>query len=218
MLEQEQVKAERLQAEIDAGRLTPSTPAPEAASPPEPAPAPDTLQAAAAAAEAAEAMRADRRVDPVDAAIYRKAGALRREMLGEQVLHHAVAEQAAAERRKVPLELEEVDEIEARQVAAAAMRMAQAAPPEPPSVRKPASPPPLESKAPSSKPEAAFPDPDPELSPADLQALSEIRAMYRRLPPERLVSICRRPPKGMERLFAVLAKESGIGGAWPSGP
>jgi hypothetical protein len=186
LLQREMAKAGRLQAEIDAGRLTPDTPAPAAPVQPEPAPAAEPLLAAVEAVEAAEAMRPDRRVHRVDAAIYRKAGALRQAMLDEQLLHHAVAAQAAAERRKVPLELDELDEIEARQVA-----LAQAL--------------------------TTAPEPEPELSPEDLQALDEIRAMYRKLPPDRLQNICKRPPRGMERLFAVLARENGLA-SWPSGP
>jgi hypothetical protein len=202
-IEQEMARAGRLQAEIDAGKLTPSMPAPEPAAPPaaEPAAGPGTLQAAAAAVAAAAAMRPDRHLHPVDALIWRKAGSLRREVLDEQLLHHAVAEKAAAERRKVPLELEEVEAIEAGQVAAAAARMAAPRP---------------EPKAPS--PQSTAQPAEPELSPEDLQALQEIRAMYRRLPPERLAGICKRPPRGMERLFAVLAREIGIGAAWPKGP
>jgi hypothetical protein len=183
LLQREMAKAGRLRAEIDAGRLTPDTPAPAAPPAPEASPAAEPLLAAV---EAVEAMRPDRRVHRVDAAIYRKAGALRQAMLDEQLLHHAVAAQAEHERRKVPLELDELDEIEARQVALA---------------------PPL----------TTAPEPEPELSPEDLQALDEIRAMYRKLPPERLQNICRRPPRGMERLFAVLARENGLG-SWPSGP
>ena len=64
----------------------------------EPAACPDTAidpasdpVAATEAAEAAAAMRPDRRVHPVDAAIWRKATALRQKMLDEQLLHHAVA-------------------------------------------------------------------------------------------------------------------------------
>jgi hypothetical protein len=41
--------------------------------------------------------------------------------------------------------------------------------------------------------------------------------MYRRLPPERLIAMCKAPPKGMERLFAVLAQEIGLK-AQPQGP
>ena len=60
--------------------------------------------------------------------------------------------------------------------------------------------------------------PQPQTEPADAsglsredrKALDEIRAMYRRLPPERLAVICARPPRGMEKLFAVLAREAGL--------
>ena len=182
-------KAERQKAGIEAGRLTPETPVPE------PPPAfdfskqPETLAEAIAACQAAAALPADRFVDPIDARLWRKAGALRRDMLREEALHHAAAEQEAMERRKVPLELDEVEAIEAAQVAEHGRRRAR-----------------------------AEPATGAGLSPGDLRALSEIRAMYRRLPPERLVAMCSKPPRGMERLFAVLALEIGIRPAKPQGP
>ncbi len=188
-------KAERLRSEIEAGRLTPETPPPE---PPPPAfdftKQPETLAEAIAACEAAAALPADRFVDPIDARLYRKAGALRREMLREQALYHAVAERDAMERRKVPLELDEVEAIEARQVAEHGRRQAKA------------------EAGPSSEAAASG------LSREDLKALDEIRAMYRRLPPERLVAMCKKPPRGMEKLFAVLAGEIGLRPGHPQGP
>ena len=183
-------KAERLKAGIEAGRLTPETPVPE------PPPAfdftrqPETLAEAIAACEAASALPSDRFVDPIDARLWRKAGALRREMLHEEVLHHVAAEHEAAERRKVPLELDEVEAIEAAQVAEHGRRQAKAEPAEPSASG---------------------------LSREDLKALDEIRAMYRRLPPERLAAMCKKPPRGMEKLFAVLALEIGLS-AKPQGP
>ena len=84
-------KAERLKAEVEAGRLTQETPVPE------PPPAfdfskqPETLAEAIAACEAAAALPADRFVDPIDARLYRKAGALRRDMLREEALYRAAA-------------------------------------------------------------------------------------------------------------------------------
>ena len=192
-IEAEIAKAERLRAEIEAGRLTPETPVPE------PPPAfdfskqPETLAEAIAACEAATALPVDRFVDPIDARLYRKAGALRREMLNEQALYHAVAEQEAMERRRVPMELDEVEAIEAAQVAAHGRRQARA------------------DTAPAG--EAATSG----LSREDLKALDEIHAMYRRLPPERLVAMCKKPPRGMEKLFAVLAGEIGLP-AKPQGP
>ena len=187
-LKAEMAKAERVRAEIEAGRLTPETPLPAPLSPPEPAPEPKTLAEAVAACQAAALLPPDRHVHPVDVMLWRKAGALRRAMLDEQVLHHVVAEQVRAERRKVPLELDEVEAIEARQVAERARKTAPAQ-------------------------SAAY-----GLSAGDLQALSEIRAMYRRLPPERLAAMCSKPPKGMERLFAVLAEEIGLGSGQPQAP
>ena len=182
-LKAEMRKAERVRAEIEAGRLTPDTPLPEPAPPPEPAPVPKTLAEAVAACEAAALLPPDRHVHPVDAMLWRKAGSLRRAMLDENLLHHVVADRAAAERRKVPLELDEVEAIEARQVAERARKAA-----------------------------------SHDLSGGDLEALSEIRAMYRRLPPERLVAMCEKPPKGMERLFAVLGEEIGVRPGQPQGP
>ena len=187
-------KAERLRAEIEAGRLTPETPVPEPPPPPfDFTRQPETLAEAIAACEAAAALPADRFVDPIDARLYRKAGALRRDMLREQALYHGVAEQEAMERRKVPMELDEVEAIEAAQVAEHGRRLARAV------------------KA-AAEPAAAG------LSREDRKALDEIRAMYRRLPPERLVAICNRPPRGMERLFAVLAEEIGLRPEKSQGP
>jgi hypothetical protein len=137
----------------------------------------------------------DRYIDPVDARLYRAAGALRRDMLREEVIHRGVAEHEAAERRKVPLELHEVEAIEAAQVAEHGRRMAR------------------QEAAKAPQPAKAEPASDASgLSREDRKALDEIRAMYRRLPPERLVAICRTPPRGMEKLFAVLAEEIGIRG------
>ena len=184
-------KAERLKAEIEAGRLTPETPLPEPPPPSEPAPLPKTLAEAVAACEAAALLPPDRHVHPIDAMLWRKAGALRRAMVDEAVLYHAVTARAEAERRKVPLELDEVEAIEAAQVAEHGRRQARAEPAE----------------APASG-----------LSREDLKALDEIRAMYRRLPPERLAAMCNRPPRGMEKLFAILGEEIGIRPGQPQGP
>ena len=194
----EVAKGARTQAEIDAGTLTPETPLPERPEPFDFTRQPETLAEAIAACEAAAALPPDRNIDPIDARLYRAAGALRRQMLCEEVIHHTVAERDAAERRKVPLELHEVEAIEAAQVAEHGRRMARA------------------------EAETA-PEPQPEpadasgLSREDRKALDEIRAMYRRLPPERLAVICARPPRGMEKLFAVLAREAGLP-EQPQGP
>ena len=191
-------KGARVQAEIDAGTLTPETPPPERPEPFDFTRQPETLAEAIAACEAAAALPPDRHVDHLDARLYRTAGSLRREMLREEVLYHSVAEREAADRRKVPLELHEVEAIEAAQVAEHGRRLAR---------------------------QEAEKAPVPQLEPADAsglsredrKALDEIRAMYRRLPPERLAVICARPPRGMEKLFAVLAREAGLP-AQPQGP
>ena len=193
----EMAKAERLRAEIDAGALTPETPLPERPEPFDFTRQPETLAEAIAACEAAAALPPDRHVDPVDARLYRAAGTLRRQMLREEAIHHAVAEREAAELRKVPLDLAEVEAIEAAQVAEHGRRLARAE-------------------------TVSEPEPTPAadasgLSREDRKALDEIRAMYRRLPPERLAVICARPPRGMEKLFAVLAREAGLP-AKPQGP
>ncbi|HMU52643.1 MAG TPA: hypothetical protein PKA13_22895, partial [Geminicoccaceae bacterium] len=99
----------------------------------------------------------------------------------------------AMERRKVPMELDEVEAIEAAQVAEHGRRLARA------------------EKA-AAEPAASG------LSREDRKALDEIRAMYRRLPPERLVAICQRPPRGMEKLFAMLAGEIGLRPEKSQGP
>ena len=59
--------------------------------------------------------------------------------------------------------------------------------------------------------------PDAVLSLDDNQVLAEIREMYRKVPLERLRAMCATPPRGMEKIFAVLAFENGLG-AWPGGP
>ena len=186
-------KGAKVQAEIDAGTLAPETPLPERPEPFDFTRQPETLAEAIAACEAAAALPPDRHVDHLDARLYRAAGALRRQMLREGAIHHAVAEHEAAERRKVPLELHEVEAIEAAQVAEHGRRLARA-----------------EAKASKAEPTSAADTSG--LSREDRKALDEIRAMYRRLPPERLAVICARPPRGMEKLFAVLAEESGIRG------
>ena len=185
----EMAKGAKVLAEIDAGTLAPDTPLPERPEPFDFTRQPETLAEAIAACEAAAALPPDRNIDPIDARLYRAAGALRRQMLREGAIHHAVAERDAAERRKVPLELHEVEAIEAAQVAEHGRRMARA------------------EKAPQPQTEPADAS---GLSREDRKALDEIRAMYRRLPPERLAVICARPPRGMEKLFAVLAREAGL--------
>jgi hypothetical protein len=192
----ELARAGRLQAEIDAGRLTPETPLPEPPPPFDFTKQPETLAEAIAACEAAAALPGSRPVDPIDARLWRKAGALRREMLHEEALHHLAAERAAMALRRVPREIEEVEAIELRQVELGA-RLRAAAEAEAEPVPTPAG--------------------EPGLSAGDRKALDEIRAMYRRLPPGRLVAMCQAPPRGMEKLFAVLAREIGLK-AQPQGP
>ena len=195
----EMAKGARVQAEIDTGTLTPDTPVPVPLEPFDFTRQPETLAEAIAACEAAAALPPDRHVDHLDARLYRTAGALRREMPREEVLYHSVAEREAADRRKVPLELHEVEAIEAAQVAEHGRRLARAE---------------AETRP---QPAKAEPADASGLSREDRKALDEIRAMYRRLPPERLAVICARPPRGMEKLFAVLAKEAGLP-EQPQGP
>jgi hypothetical protein len=108
------------------------------------------LQAAVAQAKAAAAIGPT--AHPDDAAMWRQAGALRREMFAEQVLF--AAEPDVTEVWRQPLELWEVDAIEAAQVAAFEARQAaekaeaEKAPetvaPAPPPEPEPAAPPPIE--------------------------------------------------------------------------
>ncbi len=93
----------------------------------------------------------------------------------------------------MPLELDEVEAIEAAQVAEHGRRQAKA-------------------EAEPAEPRTSG------LSREDLKALDEIRAMYRRLPPERLVAMCSKPPRGMAKLFAVLAMEIGLRPGQPQAP
>jgi hypothetical protein len=97
----------------------------------------------------------------------------------------------------VPREIEEVEAIELRQVELGARLRAEE-----------------EEEAGS----APLPAGEAGLSTADSKALDEIRSMYRRLPPERLVAMCKAPPRGMEKLFAVLAREIGLDPAQPQAP
>ncbi len=98
---------------------------------PEPGPAPVLAvpepstpgEAAIAEAEAAAKLRG--RVHPDDAMLWRRAGVLRQDMLGEQVLFGAVAEHAAAVKRGTFLEIEEVAAIEAAQIATYEARLAE---------------------------------------------------------------------------------------------
>ena len=106
--ERERAKAQRLNAEIDAGRLTPDTPAALPAPPPAPEPTPTDPMAQALAAEA---MRPDRHPDPMDRALWRKASALRQKMLDEQVLHHAVEAERQRELRQLPAEPHAVQQL-----------------------------------------------------------------------------------------------------------
>ena len=163
--------------------------------------------------EAALELPPDRHIDRIDARLWRKAGALRREMLHENVLHHVAARSEAEALRKVPMEIEEVDAIEAAQVAYRWAVEAQEAEDAAKAEAAKASPPPKKSK-----PEKPNSETGHGLSALDLKALDEIRAMYRLLPPERLVSICKRPPRGMEKLFAILGREIGVEPGQPQGP
>jgi hypothetical protein len=163
---------------------------------PEP-PAPSLVRAAADEARAAAAMRG--RPHPDDAAMWRKAGQLRHDMLGEQLLFSATADHEAAERRKVPLELDEVDAIEAEQVAIFAARQAEerrkaeteATPPAPPAPPEPE--PVAEAEA---KLDAAF----------NARAVAMLNQTLAQAPPEireRLSSF------SQEELWAL------VGGCWP---
>ena len=106
--------------ELDRARAERLGETPPAAGPPR-----SPIRAAVGQAQAAAAMRAP--VYPDDAALYRQAGALRREMFSEQVLFAAAAVPDATEIWRRPLELWEVDAIEAAQVAAFAAREAERA-------------------------------------------------------------------------------------------
>jgi hypothetical protein len=134
LVELEQARAERFGIEA-----APADPAP-AAPPAQPASEPSPV------AEAAAAERIRPRPHPDDAMLWRRAGLLRQDMLGEQLLFGAVAEHEAAVRRGTFLELDQIAAIEAAQIAAYEARMAEAreaeveeaeARPEPPS-RRPA--------------------------------------------------------------------------------
>ena len=123
LVDMEKVRVERH------GAAPVAAPEPEpVAAAPEPVPAapePSTpAGAAVAAADAAERLRG--RPHPDDAMLWRRAGALRQDMLGEQVLFGAVAEHEAAVKRGTFLEIGEVAAIEAAQIASHEARLAEA--------------------------------------------------------------------------------------------
>ncbi len=167
---------------VRAGRLGEVSEAPE--------PPISPVQAAAAQAKAAAAMRGP--VHPDDAVLYRQAGTLRREMFAEQVLLAAVPDVAEIWRR--PLELWEVDAIEAAQVAAFKAREAeQAMPP-------PAQPP--EQPGPAAKDEADVAFRAQAMAMFDgtfAEAPPEFRAILEAFTPEqRLALLARCWPEGEE--------------------
>jgi hypothetical protein len=188
--------------ELERARAERIPPAP--AAPPEP---PSPAQAAVDQARTAAAMRG--RPLPDDAAMWRTAGQLRHHMLGEQLLFSAASECQAAERRKVPLELHEVDAIEARQVAIFAARQAEerpkaeeASPAVPPAPPEPAA----EAEA---EPDAAF----------KARAVAMLNQTLAQAPPairERLSSF------SQEELWALVARcwpgEDELDPAQPQGP
>ena len=115
LVDMEKARAERHGAAVAAPEPEPAVAAPEPQTPSE---------AAIAEAEAAAKLRG--KVHPDDAMLWRRAGALRQDMLGEQVLFGAVAEHAAAVKRGTFLEIEEVAAIEAAQIATHEARLAEA--------------------------------------------------------------------------------------------
>ncbi len=115
LVDMEKVRVEKHGAAVPAPVPEPVVAAPEPRTPGE---------AAVAAAEAAERLRG--RPHPDDAMLWRRAGALRQDMLGEQVLFGAVAEHAAAVKRGTFLEIEDVAAIEAAQIATHEARLAEA--------------------------------------------------------------------------------------------
>ena len=116
LVDMEKARAERhAAAPVPAPEPAPVLAAPEPRTPVE-----------AAVAEALAAAKLRRRPHPDDAMLWRRAGSLRQDMLGEQVLFGAVAEHAAAVKRGTFLEIEEVAAVEAAQVAAHEARLAEA--------------------------------------------------------------------------------------------
>ena len=115
LVDMEKASVERHAAAVPASEPEPVVAAPEPLTPGE-----------AAVAEAEAAARLRGRPHPDDAMLWRRAGVLRQDMLGEQVLFGAVAEHAAAVQRGTFLEIEEVDAIEAAQIAAYEARLAEA--------------------------------------------------------------------------------------------
>ena len=114
------VDMEKARVERHAAAVPGPEPAPVLAAPEPPTPVEATV------AEALAAARLRGRPHPDDAMLWRRAGVLRQDMLGEQTLFGAVAEHEAAVKRGTFLEIEEVAAVEAAQVAAHEARLAEA--------------------------------------------------------------------------------------------
>ena len=114
------VDMEKARVERHAAAVPGPEPAPVLAAPEPPTPVEATV------AEALAAARLRGRPHPDDAMLWRRAGVLRQDMLGEQTLFGAVAEHEAAVKRGTFLEIEEVAAVEAVQIAAYEARQAEA--------------------------------------------------------------------------------------------
>jgi hypothetical protein len=186
IVDREQARGEREQPEAE------MPPAPV----PEPAPAPDPIEAAVAEAEAAR--RIPTAAHPDDRALWRKAGQLRHDMLGEQVLHHAVVRTAMFERLLGPPSV-------------ADLPPEPEPPPEPMLRSTPTSPtPPRTPPIPADK--RAAPPAMAEMSAEDRGVMDELREMFFDLPKERLLHLFSLPPQGMEHIYAALAAEAAAQG------
>jgi hypothetical protein len=166
-----------------------------------PAPKPSPVEAAVVEAEVARRFPAT--AHPDDRAVWRKAGELRRQMFEEQVLHHAVVRKAQLDRLLGPPSVADLGP-EAAGEPEAPPRPAPRSVPVPP--KPPRAEPPIQTGKRAASAAA-------EMSDEDREVMDELRDMFFDLSKERLAHLFSLPPKGMEHIYAALAREAaGQGG------
>jgi hypothetical protein len=199
------VELERAKAECHERLAAAAPAAPEsAAAPADPTP----LEAATADAEVA------RRIPPLahpdDRALWRQAGQLRHDMLGEQVLHHAVVRKAMLDRLLGPPSV-----VDAPPEPEAEPEEAPEAPPAP-------EPPPLnrqQRRRLGKKLKAGRIGKEQRPGGGlDQGYLGRLREKFAKLPPSSLALMVERAPPDLQPYFAVLDREAKEGKLWPQGP
>ena len=171
---QERARIERRQAAKEAQAKRADQPA-LPAEPPSPVPSP--VEAAVAEAEAARTLPPP--PHPADAAMWREAGRLRRDMAGEQRLHHLATRPRQPEPvlgPPLPVEKDPLAD----------------------------DPSPVPAEIPAAIPAEA---PAGEMSDEDREVTDELCEMFFDLPKARLDHLLGLPPRGMEHIYAALARE-----------